>query len=197
MRAQIASALFVLFAFFAALPFAAAQTSPIPAQPPQQTQEKFAPSAKPLPLPPATEIPLFPNQAGSANDPMITPQELKGWIGALQNQKDGLALSVRRFGVGPDAPPCAHIRIIQAPEMDSEMIIQTSPGEGGPIQTFQGLPPCRRDLPAPMTAQRFHGVPPMLPIPPRKRFLPSPVLQVPSAQTQPAQNEPDARSRKP
>ena len=197
MRARIASALFVLFAFFAALPFAAAQTGPIPVQPPQQTQEKFAPSVKPLPLPRATEIPLFPNQAGSANDHMITPQERKGWIGAPQNQNDGLAMNVQRSGVGPDAPRCAHIRIIQAPEMDSEMVVQTSPGDGGPIQTFQGLPPCRRDLPAPMTAQHFHGVPPMLPIPPRKPFVPSPVLQVPSAQTQPAQNKPDAPSTKP
>lgn len=197
MRARTASALFVLFAFFAALPFAAAQTSPIPVQSPQQTQEKFAASAKPLPLPPATQIPLFANQAGSGNDHMITRQELKDWIGALQSQKGGLAMNVQRFGIGPDAPNCAHIRIIQAPEMDSEMVLLTSPGEGGPIQTFQGLPPCRRDLPAPMTAQGFHGVPPMLPIPPRKPFVPSPALQVPTAQTQPAQNKPDAPSTKP
>lgn len=197
MGARIASALFVLFAFVAALPFAAAQTSPVPAPPPPLTQEKFAASAKPLPLPPATQIPLFPTPAGSAHDPMITPQEGKGWIGALQNQKGGLAMNEQRFGVGPDAPNCAHIRIIQAPEMDSEMVLQTSPGDGGPIQTFQGLPPCRRDLPAPMTAQRFHGVPPMLPIPPHKPFAPSPALQVPSAQTLPAQNKSDARSTKP
>ena len=102
-----------------------------------------------------------------------------------------------KFGGGSDAPNCAHIRIIQAPEMDSEMVVQASPGDGGPIQAIRGLPPCRRDFSAPMTAQRFHGMPPMLPLPPRKQFAPPPASQIPPAQPWSAQPKMDAPSPKP
>jgi hypothetical protein len=197
MWARIVSALFVLFAFFAALPFAAAQSSPMPSQLLLQTPPKPSSSVKLLPLPPASQIPPLADQAGASNDHIIAPQEPRGWIGALQIQKDGLAMNVQRFGGGPDAPNCAHIRIFQAPEMDSEMVVQMSPGDGGPIQTFQGLPPCRRDLPAPMTAQRFYSLPPMLPVPPRKPFVRPPASQIPLALPKTVQPKPDAPAPKP
>lgn len=157
MRTPIASALLVVFGLVFFAHSAAGQSIPIPSQPQslQQTPQKPPSNAKLLPLPPATQVPLFPNQAGSANDHIIAPQELKELKGRI-----GAAINMQMLGGGPDAPNCAHIRIIQAPEMDPEMVVQMSPGDGGPIQTFQGLPPCGRDLPAPMLAQRFYGVPP-------------------------------------
>lgn len=188
MYARIASALLVVFGLVFFARSAAAQSSPIPSQPQssQQTPQKPPSNAKLWPLPPA---PLFPNQTGSANNHIIASQELKGRIGAATN--------MQRFGSGPDAPNCGHIRIIQAPEMDPEMVVQMSPGEGGPITTFPGLPPCRRDLPAPMAAQRLYGVPPMLPVPPRRPFVQPPASQIPFAQPQPARNKADAASPKP
>ena len=169
----------------------------MPSQVPQQPHERMLPAAKLLPPPAATQIVLQPNQNGSASDHASKLQELKTWMERLQNQKDGLAKDLQRFGEGPDAPNCAHIRIIQAPEMDSEMVVQASPGDGGPIQTFQGLTPCRRDLPAPMTAQRFYGVSPKLPTLPRVPFVQPSVSQIPSAQPQSVQPKPDGPAPKP
>lgn len=195
MRAPMASALLVAFGLVFFAHYAAAQSGPILSQAPQP-QEKMLPAAKLLPFPPAIQIVLLPNQNGSANDPAITlqrAQDLRTRIQALQNRKDGSGLM--RFGSAPDAPNCAHIQIIQAPEMDSEMVVQVSPGDGGPIQTFQGLPPCRRDLSAPMTVQRFYGAPPILPIPPRRPFVLPPVLQIPSAAPAPVKPKTDSPSR--
>lgn len=197
MRARIASALFVLSALIAALPFVAAQSNPTPLQVPRQPHERMLPAPKLLPPPATTQIVLLPNQNGSASDPTTTLQELKTWVERQQNQKDGLAKALQRFGDGPDAHNCAHIRIIQAPEMDSEMVVRASPGDGGPIQTFQGLPPCRRDLPVPMTAQRFYGVPPKLPTLPRAPFVQPSASQIPSAQPQSVQPKPDGPAPKP
>jgi hypothetical protein len=180
MRAQMASALLVGFGVLSFVHSAAAQSSPIRPQPRQETQEKSPSDAKPLPLPPATQIVLLPRQIGSANDPTITQQELKTRIELLQNLKARLATQI--LGNGLDTANCGHIRIIQAPEMDSEMVVQMSAGDGGPIQAFQGLPPCRRDLPAPMAVQRFDGARPMLLVPPRRPFVQPPALQIPSAQ---------------
>lgn len=195
MRTPIASALLVVFGLVFFTPSAAAQSSPIPPQPqsPQQAPQKPPSSAKPLLLPPATQVVLLPKHDSSASDPTMTVQELRTWIQTRQNRKDGPGLM--SFGDGPDAPNCGHIQIIQAPEMDSEMIVEAPPGAGGNITTFQGLPPCRRDLPAPMTAQRFYGVPPMLPFPPRKPSARPPASQIPSGQTQPAQNKPEASAQ--
>lgn len=195
MRARIASASFFFLTLFSSAHFAAAQSSPIPSQAPQPP-EKMLPAARLLALPPATQIVLLPKQNGSGNDHAIELQELKTWMERLQNQKDGLAKDLQRFGEGPDAPNCAHIRVFQAPEMDSEMIVQMSPGEGGPIQTFQGLPPCRRDLPAAMTVQRFYGLPPMLPFQPRRPFVQPPASAIPS-QPQPLQPKTDAPGQEP
>lgn len=135
MRARIASASFFFLSLFSSPHFAEAQSSPIRSQTPQPP-EKILPVAKLLALPPATQIVLLPNQNGSGNDHAIELQELKTWMERPQNQKDGLAKDLQRFGGGPHAPNCAHIRIFLAPEMDSEMILQLSPGDGGPIQTF-------------------------------------------------------------
>lgn len=194
MHARIASALLVVFgsAFFTRS--AAAQSSLIPSQPQslQQTPQRPPSNAKLLPLPPVTQIPLFPNRAGSANDHIIAPQELKELKGRIS-----AGINMQRFGGGPDAPNCAHIQIIQAPEMDSEMVVPMSSGDGGPITTFQGLPPCRRDLPAPMTAQRFYGVPPKLAVPELKPFVQPPVSQIPSAQLMSDQPKADVASPKP
>ena len=195
MRARTASASFFFLALFSSAHFTAAQSSPIPSQ--AQSTEKMLPAAKLLPPPSAAQIVLLPNQNGSADDHAIKLQELKTWMEKLQNQKDGLAKDLQRFGSGPDAPNCAHIRIFRAPEMDSEMIVPMSPGDGGPIQTFQGLPPCRRDLPAPMTVQRFYGPPPMLPFQPRRRFVQPPASTIPSAQPRPVQPKTDAPGAKP
>lgn len=196
MPARIASASIFLLALFSSVHFAAAQSSPIPSQAPQPS-EKMLPAAKLLPLPPATQIVLRPIQNGSTNDHAINLQELRTWTERLQNQKDGLAKDLQRFGDGPDAPNCAHIRIFQAPEMDSEMVVEAPPGAGGNITTFQGLPPCRRDLPAPMAVQRFNGVPPMFPIPPRKPLVLPPPRQMPSAQPMPVGPKPNQPSPKP
>lgn len=189
--------LLVLFGLLFFAYSAAAQSSPITSQLPQQTAQESPTSDKLLPLPPATEIVLLPNQNGSANDHAIKLQELKTWTGRLQNQKDGLGKDLQRFGDGLDAPNCAHIRIIQAQEMDSEMVVHMSPGDGGPIQTFQGLPPCSRDLPAPMTVQRFYSAPPMLPVPLHIPLVQPPVSQIPSAQPRPPQPKPDATDARP
>lgn len=196
MRALIAPALFVLFTLFAAEPRASAQSSPIPSQSPQQTPQKPPAGDKLLPPLPASQFPPLQIQVGSANDPAIAPQKPKAWIGALQNQKDGLAKSLQRIGGGPDAFNCAHIQIFHAPEMDSEMVVQASPGDRGPITTYQGLPPCRRDLAAPITAERFHGAP-MLRIPPHKPFVLPPPSQFPTAQPLPVQPKQDTPSPKP
>lgn len=196
MHARIASASFFFFALFSSAHFTAAQSSPIPSQAPQST-EKMLPAANLLPPPSAAQIVLLPNQNGSANDHAIELQGLKTWMERLQNQKDGLAKDVQRFGSGPDAPNCARIRIFRAPEMDSEMVVQMSHGDGGPIQTIQGLPPCRRDLPAPMTVQRFSGLPPMLPFQPRRPFVQPPASQIPSAQPQQVRPKTDAPDQKP
>lgn len=197
MGARIASASFFFLALFSSAHFTAAQSSPIPSQAPQPP-ERMLPAARLLPIPPATQIALLPNQNGSANDHAIKVQELKTWMERLQNQKNGLAKDLQRFGDGPDAPNCAHIRIIQAPEMDSGMVVQMSPGDGGPIQTFQGLPPCRRDLPAPMTVQRFYSVPPMLPTPPRQPFMGQPTSsKIPATQPQSVRPKPNAPNSKP
>lgn len=194
MGARIRLALFVLFCSLFLVPSAASQSRPMTSPRLQQSPQKPASSAKLLPPPPAAQVRLLANQAGSASERTITPQELKEWIGALQNQKSGLVMNLQRFGTGPDVTNCAHIRIIQAPEMDSEMVVQISPGDGGPIQTFQGLPPCRRDLPAPLAAQRFYGAPPMLPVPPRRPFLQLPASQIPSAQSvQPRPGKPNLK----
>lgn len=197
MDARIRLALFALFGSLLFVNSAAAQSSQMSSPPLQQTPQKPPSSIKLLPPPPAAQIQLLANQAGSASDRTLTTQELKDWIGALQNQKNGLSFNLQRFGTGPDAPNCAHIRIFQAPEMDSEMIVQRSPGDGGPIQTFQGLPPCRRDLPAPMTVQRFHGLPPILPFQPRRPFIQPPASQIPSAQPQQVRPKTDGSDQKP
>lgn len=196
MRTPITSALLVVIALVSFAHSAAAQSSPVLSQPqsPQQTPQRLPAGAKLLPPPPATQVSLLGNQAGSASD--LTRRELKEWTAALQNQKNGLALNLQKFGSGPDVPNCAHIRIIQAPETDSEMVVQMSPGEGGPITTFQGLPPCRRDLPSPITAQRFHGMP-LPPVPPRKPFVLPPASEMPSSQPLPAQRKQDPPSPKP
>lgn len=196
MPARIASAFIFLLALFSSTHFAATQSSPIPSQA-TQSPEKMLPAAKPLPLPPAAQIVLLPNQNGSASDHATNLQELRNWTERLQNQKDGLAKHLQRFGDGPDAPNCAHIRIFQAPEMDLEMVLEAPPGAGGNITTFQGLPPCRRDLPAPMAVQRFNGVPPMFPIPPRKPLVLPPPRQMPSAQPVPVGPKPNDPSQKP
>lgn len=197
MRARIALALFVLFALLSSAYSAAAQSSPIPSQPPRESAVKPKSAAKPLELSLVTQVASLPHQVGSANGPAILLQGLETWPLILENRKDGLATKMQRFGASPDAPKCAHIRIIQAPDMDSEMIVEAAPGEGGPILTFQGLPPCRRDLPAPMTVQRFYGAPPMLPVPPRIPFVQPPVSQIPSGQPRPAQPKPEATDTKP
>jgi hypothetical protein len=196
MRTPIASALLVVFGLVFFAHSGAAQSSPIPSQPqsPQQTAQKPPSNPKLLPLP-AAQVVLLPKQDGSASDPSITLQELRTWTQAQQNLGDGAGLM--RFGDRPDAPKCAHIRIIQAPEMDSEMVVEAPPGAGGNITTFQGLPPCRRDLPTPMTAQRFYGVPPKLPVLPRAPFVQRPASQVPSAQPRFVQPKTDAPSPKP
>lgn len=193
MRPQIAAALLVVFALLAFLHSAAAQSTPPPQ--PKASPEKPPSAAKPLPFPETTQIVLLPSKIGSANDPTITPQELKTLISTLQQRK--LASNMQRFGGGLDAPNCAHIRIIRAPEMDSVMVVEAPPGEGGPIQTFQGLPPCRRDLPAPMAVQHFHGVPPMPLVPPRTPFVQPTVSRIPSGQPRPVQPKPDTPGAKP
>lgn len=159
MRTSIAT-LLVLFGLLFFAHSAEAQSSPMTSQLLQQAPQKSPTSAKLLAPPRPTQITLLPKQDGSDNDPAITPQELRTWIQTHQNRKDRLPIIIMRSGGGLDAPNCAHIRIIQAPDMDSEMVVQMSPGDGGPITTFQGLPPCRRDLPTPMAAQLFRGVPP-------------------------------------
>lgn len=195
MRTSIA-ALLVLFGLLFFANSAAAQSGPISSQLLQQTPQKSPTGAKLLPPLPATHI-MLPKQDGSGNDHAIKLQELKTWIERLQNQKDGFAKNLQRFGDAPDAPNCAHIRIIQAPDMDSEMVVQISPADGGPITTFQGLPPCRRDLPAPIIAQRFYGVPPMPLLPPRRPFVPQPpASQIPSAQPQSVEPKVDAPNPK-
>jgi hypothetical protein len=196
MPARIASGSFFFLTLFSSAHFTAAQSSPIPSQA-QQPSEKMLPAAKLLPLPPSTQIVLLPNQNGSASDHAINLQELRTWTERLQNQKDGLAKDLQRFGDDPDVPNCAHIRIFQAPEMDSEMVVEAPPGAGGNITTFQGLPPCRRDLPAPMAVQRFNGVPPMFPIPPRKPLVLPPPRQMPSAQPMRVGPKPNEPSPKP
>ena len=196
MRTRIALALVVLFVLLSSAYPAAAQYSPIPSHLPRESGAKPKSASKPLELSLVTRVVSVPRQAGSANDP-IPPQGLKIWPLVLENRNDGIAVDMQRFGSGLDAPNCAHIRIFQAPEIDSEMVVQTSPGDGGPIQTFQGLPPCRRDLPAPLSLQRFNGVPPMFPFPPRKSLVLPPLRQVPSAQPMPVGPKSDDPSPKP
>lgn len=196
MRTSIA-ALLVLFDLLFFAYSAAAQSSAKTSQPQQQTPQKPLSSGKLLPPPPATQIPLLANGAGSANGRTITPPEFRDWIAALQNQKNGFAMDMRTFGGSADAPNCAHIRIIQAPETDSEMVVQMAPGDGGPIQTFQGLPPCSRDLPAATTAQRFYGVPPEAPVPQHRPFAQPPARVIPSAQLRPVQPKPNDPDTKP
>lgn len=195
MRARIVIALLVLFGLLCSAHSGAAQSRPIPSQARQLTTEKPPSAAKPLELSLATPIASLPRQAGSANDPTSTLQAPRTWTDMRQNREDGPAIFIMRSGGGPDAPSCAHIRIIEAPEMDLEMVVEALPGAGGPIQTFQGLPPCRRDL-APKTAQRFYGLPPKLPVRPRTPFV-QPSVSHPSAQPQSLQPKTDAPAPKP
>jgi len=74
---------------------------------------------------------------------------------------------------------CAHIIIFEAPETDSEMVVNVSPDAGGKITTFKGLGPCCRDI-------RPSMAPPKLPglklFPRRPPFPERPFARPPSAQ---------------
>lgn len=193
MRASMASALFVLFALFASPRFTVAQTSPTHSQPSHVTPEKPPSSSNLLAIAPTQTTPP-PSHTGFASDLSGSLQARKAWS-VLQDRKDGPGL--QSLGCGFEASQCAHIRIFQAPRTDSEMIVEAPPGEGGPIQTFRGLPPCPRDFPAPMTAQRFYAVPPMLSVPPRRPSVQPSASQIPSARPLRARPGSDAPDLKP
>ena len=152
---------------------AAAQSSPVTSQPPRASLQNSPPTGNVLALPEAMPTAPLPQHIDTANDP-TTLQALKTWTNLQpQHQKDVPGL--KWFGRGLDATQCAHIRIFQAPNIDSEMIVQVPPGSGGDITIFQGLLPCCRDL---MTAV----VPPNLhqakPTPPGTPLLQAPALDL-------------------
>lgn len=159
MRTRMASAPFVLFVLLYSPRPAAAQSNPPHTQLPQAPLHSSPSSARVQGLPKAAETASPPQQAGAANASPYTLEEMKAWANTLlQHRKEGPGLL--QFGRPLDALSCAHIRIIPAPNMDSEMILDVPPGTGGPMPMFQALSPCCRDLHPTMALRGFHGLPP-------------------------------------
>ena len=198
MRAHVASRVFVLLATLSFSGFAGAQSSQTGPQPPQESLQKRTSPAKPFVLAAATGAAHLQGRTDSADGTVKPLPVHKNWSILLQRPEDGPRF-LQRFGSGPDAPNCAHIRIFQAPDMDSEMVIEATPGTGGEITTLKGLPPCSRDLPSPLTVQRLPGLPPTLPAPGQMPYVVPPAAsKVPAAQPGLVQPKPsEAPGQKP
>lgn len=190
MRAQIASLPFALVVLLYFSQSAAAQSSTTSSKVRQQSPQKLPFSAKPLELPRATETTPLQGSFDAAENTAKTLPVPKNWAGLLQRREDWSGL--RGFGGGLDGAQCAHIRIFQAPNLDSEMIIDAPPGAGGNITTFRGLPPCCRDLPHQTDAQRYPGLLQMFPVPRRMPSVQPPGSKDPGGQRRFAQPKPSA-----
>jgi hypothetical protein len=91
---------------------------------------------------------------GEATNHPANPQQ--SWLNLFRQQNGSAAAGDFRAelaermnkGILPqiEHSACAHIIIFQAPETDSEMVINLPPGTGGDITTFKGLGPCCRDI---------------------------------------------------
>lgn len=142
MRNPSASALCCVLSFICVPGPAVAQSTPSSSHPPQPVLHN-SPAAV-LELPKTIQTAPLRQQNAPAKDTESPIEEVRTWLSILQHQKDGPGL--RRFGRAFDSSQCAHIRIFQAPETDSEMIVEAPPGAGGNITIFEGLRPCCRDI---------------------------------------------------
>jgi hypothetical protein len=127
---------------------------------------------------------------GEATNHPANPQQ--SWLNLFRQQNGSAAAGDLRAelaepmneGILPQIEPgvCAHIVIFQAPETDSEMVINVPPGTGGDITTFKGLGPCCRDIHPSMTQPKLPGL----------RLFPRrpPLLQPPFVVRPPSDHDP-------
>jgi hypothetical protein len=94
------------------------------------------------------------------------------------------ALLLQRRPPLPEGARCAHIIILPAPKIDSEMVVEAPPGLGGNITTFRGFPPCCDDV---LEALRFQGLPGATPFPWRGPSGKPPFVKPPSVQPKPTE----------
>ena len=102
---------------------------------------------------------------GATNHP-ANPQQ--SWLNLFRQQNGTVAAGDFRAklaeriskGILTQIEPgaCAHIIIFQAPETDSEMVINVPPDTGGDITTFRGLGPCCRDIRPSIAQPKYPGM---------------------------------------
>lgn len=161
MRIAMVSALFAFTSFLFSPRPLAAQSNTISSPRPQPSLSKPPLHNGAAVLPKASEVVSVPLLIDSPNQSSSTTARQAPMLFTFQ--KDGpRVLDLYR---GPDASNCAHIVIYQAPNMDSDMIVQQDPKEsGGNMPMFQALPPCSRDFHSPMLAFRvFPKIPQLRP----------------------------------
>jgi hypothetical protein len=166
MRTVTVSAVGVLLSLICSPRPAVGQSNP--SGPTLPNSQKLQAPARLFDLPRSAETGSVPLRTDSTNGPANPPQS---WMNLAQQNKpsaDQFRAELReriKRGILPqlESSPCAHILILQAPNMDSKIIEEVPRGFNSNMPTFDGWPPCCPDFHVAIVPRDFHGVAPIPP----------------------------------